>query len=54
MLNMAISYFEKSIDPDQLASDQDPHCFLLCLLINVLDCNPSAQANIGLKNTGVR
>ena len=35
MLNMKISCFEYSVDPDQLASqktaDLDPHCFPVCL-----------------------
>ena len=37
MLNPDITWFENSVDPDQLASgkpaDQDPHCFPVCLYI---------------------
>ena len=28
-----LSFFENTVDPDQLASDQDPHCFPVWLKI---------------------
>ena len=35
MLNQDVTFFEHSVDPDQMASeklaDQDPHCFPFCL-----------------------
>ena len=38
-----ISYFENSVDPDQLPSekpaDRDPHCFQLCLIKHANYCN---------------
>ena len=45
MLNLDISHFENSVDPDQLASekpaDQDPHCLPLCLPIYSNNWNPA-------------
>ena len=41
MLNIDTFFFENSVDPNQLVSqkpaDQNPHCFPLCLQINVND-----------------
>ena len=36
MIQLDMSVFKKTnnADPDQLASDQDPLCFLLCLYIH--------------------
>ena len=35
MISLNLSFFENSVDPNQLASekqaDQESHCFLLCL-----------------------
>ena len=36
MLNLDISNFENSVDPDQLASEQDPHCFSVIQAANTL------------------
>ena len=44
MLKPDISCFKNCVDPDQLASqkpaDQDPHCFLICLLIHAYGWTP--------------
>ena len=46
MLNMDISSFENSVDPDQLAfqkpADQDPHCFPLCMLLHAYNRDPAS------------
>ena len=49
LLNFRLSFFEKIVDPDQMASvkpsDQDPHCFPLNLRIHAYNSIRMVQVN---------